>query len=382
MSDLIDYIKWRGDLTFEQSSFNEVDNLIFSFVSYVDYSGIVPEDREVCSGKITVREASEKFWKEYTDQEILDKPTLTKMSAFVLREMASSRRFGNLCLSHYVNEVDEESQKQFAALRIQLGEHLYYVAFRGTDETIVGWQEDFNMVYLPEVPSERRAVEYLREIMDDSDAQEKYYIGGHSKGGHLAIYAAVRCFKKFGDHILLVYNNDGPGVSASMASSEEYQQMLSKIVSYVPEQSFFGLMLCHEENVYTVKSNGSGLLQHDSLSWEVLGSEFVKVEGVSPQSRETNTGLKNWLALLSLEERGEMIRLIFHSLSLAEIKTIGDFARLTPKRIYDLIRNLKDLEAGQKALVTRSFRLLVHELKGKERGKKGKKILENKIKQE
>lgn len=371
MSDLIDYIKWRGDLTFEQSPFNEVDNLIFSFVSYVDFSEIVPWKES--EGEITVEEASERFWEVYTEKEILDKPTLTKMSAFVLREMAASRRFGLLFLSDYVNEIDEESQKQFAALRVRLREDMYYIAFRGTDETIVGWQEDFNMVYLPEVPSERRAVEYLQEIMGRNDAG--HYIGGHSKGGHLAVYAAVRNFEVFGDRMLQIFNNDGPGVSASMAASREYEQMLPKIVSYVPEQSFFGLMLQHEETMYTVKSNRSGLLQHDSLSWEVLGPEFVKLKGVSIQSQETNKGLKNWLELLSLEERGEIISLIFHSLSMAEIKTIGDFATLTPKRIYDLIGKLKDLNADQKALVTRSFRLLVHELKGKGR-RRGKKQLE------
>ena len=370
MSDLIDYIKWRGDLTFAQSPFNEVDNLIFSFISYVDFSGIVPEKDE---GKgIMVKEASERFWEAYTDKEILDKPTLTKMSAFVLREMASSRRFGNLLLSDYRNEIDEETQKQFAVLRIGLEKDCYYIAFRGTDETIVGWQEDFNMVYLPEVPSERRAVEYLQEIMGRDNAG--YYIGGHSKGGHLAVYAAVKSFEIYGERMIRVFNNDGPGVSAEMASSEPYQQMLSKMVSYVPEQSFFGLMLQHRETVYTVKSNRTGLLQHDSLSWEVLGTEFVKAEEVSLQSRETNMGLKSWLGLLSLEERGEIINLIFHSLSEAEIKTIGDFASLTPKRIYDLIGRLKDLSADQKTLVTRSFRLLIHELKGKERKKQFSKM--------
>lgn len=361
----MDYIKWRGDLIFEQSPFNEVDNLIFSFVSYVDFSGIVPEKE--AEGAVTVKEASESFWEMYTDKDILDKPTLTKMSAFVLREMAASRRFGNLFLSDYVNEVDVEQQKQFAALRICVQEGRYYVAFRGTDETIVGWQEDFNMVYLPEVPSEKRAVEYLQEVMSQNHAE--YYVGGHSKGGHLAIYAAVQNLEAFGDRILQVFNNDGPGVGAEMAASRAYQQMLPKLVSYVPEQSFFGLMLRHEEAMYTVKSSRSGLLQHDSLSWEVLGPEFVKVEEVSAQSRKTNAGLKNWLELLSLDERGEIIRLIFHSLSMAEIKNIGDFAALTPKRIYDLIGNLKDLDADQKTLVTRSFRLLIQELKGKGRKK-------------
>lgn len=399
MSDLRDYIKWRGDLTFEQSSFNEVDNLIFSFISYVDFSGIVPgseedtreeceenrqekdgeykqekagkEKRETVVKKITVREASRQFWDRFTEQEILEKSTLTKMSAFVLRDMAESRRFGNLYLSDFRNEIDEDSQKQFAALTICLEEDLYYLAFRGTDETIVGWQEDFNMVYAPEVPSERRAAEYLQDALkrriSSGKQNARFYIGGHSKGGHLAVYAAVKCFDRFRDQIIQVFNNDGPGVSESVAATAEYEALLPRLVSYIPEQSFFGLMLIHRETAYTVKSSRSGLMQHDCLSWEVLGPEFVKADGVASQSRGVNDGLKSWLSGLTMEERKEIVELIFSSLSLAEIRTIGDFASLTPKKIYDMIRSLKGVDAREKELLNRAFRLLIHALKGKNR---------------
>ena len=378
MADLRDYIKWRGDLTFEQSSFNEVDNLIFSFISYVDFSGIVPEEDTKEEGKgsartavkgVTVRETSQRFWGRFTEQEILDKPTLTKMSAFVLRDMAQSRRFGNLYLLDYRNEIDEDTGKQFAAIQIRLQENLYYLAFRGTDETIVGWQEDFNMVYAPEVPSERRAVEYLRDALNrrerTGDREPGFYIGGHSKGGHLAVYAAVKCFEEFRGQIIQVYNNDGPGVSTSMSAEESYGKLLPRLVSYIPEQSFFGLMLIHEENICTVKSSRSGLMQHDCLSWQVMGTEFEKVPGVSDRSRELNNGLKSWLAALTMEERKEIIELIFNSLSQAQIRTIGDFAVLTPGKIYDMMRNLKEISSEQKSLINRAFRMLMHALKGK-----------------
>ena len=361
MADLKDYIKWRGDLTFEQAPFNEVDNIIFSFISYVDFEGIVPQAGE--NGGISIREASEMFWQMYTEKQIMDKPTLTKMSAFALREMADSRRFGGLMLSEYVNEIDEDEQKQFSAMQVQLTEDVYYLVFRGTDETIVGWQEDFNMVYLPEVPSEKRAVAYMDYVMGQNQA--RYYIGGHSKGGHMAVYAAVRNFEKYEDRILMVFNNDGPGVSEAMAETKAYQKLLSRLVSYVPEQTFFGLMLIHKEVIYAVKSNRSGLLQHDLLSWEVMGPRLVKVEQVSLSSRSINDGLKKWLNDLVLEEREEIITLIFNSLCMAQIRTIGDFTTLTPKKIYDMIRKLKGLDAKQKTLVTRCFRLLVQELKGR-----------------
>ena len=403
MADLRDYIKWRGDLTFEQSPFNEVDNLIFSYIAYMNFSGIVPEntgdgigsdtgndtggdtgndiggdtgndggdDAEKAPGRITIREASERFWELHTEQEVLDNPTMTRPLPFVFRDLAASRRFGNLYLSDFRNEIDEDSRKQFAAIRIHLGENRYYLAFRGTDETMVGWQEDFNMVCIPEVPSEKRAVEYLLEAMQrrERPGEEKpeFYIGGHSKGGHLAVYAAVHCYEQFRDRIIQVFNNDGPGVCAAIAAGEAYQKMLPRLVSYVPEQSFFGLMLIHEETTYTVKSSRSGLMQHDCLSWEVLGTEFVRVHGVSAQSRKTNDGLKKWLEGLTPEERQKITELIFGSFSLAGLRNIGDFAALTPKKLYDMVRNLKGMDAEQKALVNRAFRLLIHALKGKEK---------------
>ncbi|MGN0292573.1 MAG: Mbeg1-like protein [Lachnospiraceae bacterium] len=375
MADLRDYIRWRGDLTFEQSPFNEVDNLIFSYISYINFSGVVPEhagdDAGQQEGKITIREACRRFWELHTEQEVLENPTMTRPAPFVFRDLADSRRFGELYLSDYRNEIDEGSQKQFSAIKIHLGENRYYLAFRGTDETIVGWQEDFNMVCVPEVPSEKRAVEYLQEALQhrESPAEQKpeFYIGGHSKGGHLAIYAAVHCYERFRDQIIQVYNNDGPGVSAAVAAGDAYQELLPRLVSYVPEQSFFGLMLVHEETTYTVKSSRSGLMQHDCLSWEVLGTEFVRVQEVSAQSRKTNDGLKKWIDGLTAEERQKITELIFSSLSLAGIRNIGDFAALTPKKLYDMVHKLKDMDAEQKALVNRAFRLLIHALKGKEK---------------
>lgn len=412
MADLRDYIKWRGDLTFEQSPFNEVDNLIFSCISYMDFSGIVPSENtekntgrnpeentgknseentgrnaEENTGKsaggttgdgtgqlpcrITIREACRRFWDQHTEQEVLDNPSMTRPVPFVFRELADSRRFGDLYLMDYRNEIDEDSQKQFAAIQVDLGNNQYYLAFRGTDETMTGWQEDFNMVWLPEVPSEKRAAEYLREALlrRNGTGGEKpaFYVGGHSKGGHLAIYAALKCYEEFREQIIQVFNNDGPGVSAAVAASEAYQGILPRLVSYVPEQSFFGLMLIHEETTYTVKSSRSGLMQHDCLSWEVLGTKFVRTQGVSAQSRKTNDGLKKWLDGLTEGERQKITELIFSSLSLAGVRSIGDFAALTPKKLYDMVRKLKDMDAEQKALVNRAFRLLIHALKGKEK---------------
>ena len=361
MSDFMDYISWRGDLTFEQSALNEVDSAMFSYMVYVDFSGIVSES----DSPISLKEASDKFWALHTEQEILDKPTLTKMSAFVLREMASSRRFADLKLFAYVDETSEEEQKQFAAMQIELDAEHIYLVYRGTDETIVGWREDFNMVYLPEVPSEKRAFEYLRDTLENPvNSTKRYYVGGHSKGGHLAMYGAVRNAQLHDSRIAAVFNFDGPGLSDTMVKSEAYQKIRPRIISYLPEQSFFGLMLCHEEVIYGVRSSKSALLQHDPLSWQILGNSFLKC-GITPQALGLNEALKAWLFDLTLEERYLVIDCIFDSLAEADIRTIGDLADLNPAKIYELVRGLKRMEPEEKNLIGKCFKNLVRELKQK-----------------
>lgn len=363
MSDFMDYISWRGDLTFEQSALNEVDCAMFSYMVYVDFTGIVPKEGENAS--ISLKEASEKFWEMHTEREILDKPTLTKMSAFVLREMASSRRFANLQLFSYVDETSEEEQKQFAAMQIELNEKQVYLVYRGTDETIVGWREDFNMVYLPEIPSEKRAAEYLKDVFENpSNSTKRYYIGGHSKGGHLAMYAAVQNARQYDSRMITVFNFDGPGLSDTMVKSEAYQKICPRIISYLPEQSFFGLMLCHKERIYGIRSSKNALLQHDPLSWQLLGTSFLKCS-ITSQALGLNEALKAWLFHLTLEERYLVIDCIFDSLAEADIRTIGDLADLNPARIYELVQGLKRMNPEEKSLIGKCFKSLVRELKQK-----------------
>jgi len=169
MADLLEYIKWRGDLTFSQVGINEVDGLILSNMSYVDFSGIVPEHKWgekrpffflqwAQENTVTVKEASELYWSKHTEEEVKKEHPLTYMAAIILKCMAKSKRYMNLELSRFVSETDEDEPKQFAAVQIKLTDEEYYLAFRGTDESIIGWMEDFNMVYMPMIPSARRAV--------------------------------------------------------------------------------------------------------------------------------------------------------------------------------------------------------------------------------
>lgn len=375
MADLLEYIKWRGDLTFAQDPLNEVDGLILSNMSYVDFFDIVPEHiwGEIgscifCGKKhnysISVKKASEIYWSKHTEEEIKKEHPLTYMAAIVLKDMAKTKRFGDLRLSHYISEIDEDEPKQFASLQIKLTDDEYYIAFRGTDESIVGWIEDFNMVYMSMIPSASRAVEYLEEVIKKGG--RRYHIGGHSKGGHLAFMGAINVDLWCRRQIESVVSYDGPGVSEEVAASEDYLELLDKMVLYVPEQSLVGLLMEHKEKMYVIKSNRVGAMQHDVMSWEVIGPEFVKLQNISRQSANFNSRLKKWLLTMEDDVRRDLLRILYGSVADLEVRNVGDLFTLRPRNIVNAIRNLKKLDDDQKELLQGSFKSLLREMGRKE----------------
>ena len=222
MGGIEDYIKWRGDLTFEQSAFNEVDNLVLSQIAYVDFKNIIPAAGS--KEKITLRQAAHDFF-DLNDEEELQKVTsFIREAPFFMRIAAESRRFRDIVLSDYADVTDDHEEKQFAAFCAELPDDTYYIAFRGTDDTIIGWKEDFNMGVMMPVPSQLEAVEYVNTVMRWK--RGKLRLGGHSKGGNLAIYAAVFAKPSIQRKVVKVYNNDGPGFTKEMIESEAYRKML------------------------------------------------------------------------------------------------------------------------------------------------------------
>ena len=200
MANLMDYLDWRGDLTFEQAPFNEVDNLILAQLVYVEFEGIVPAPGK--EGTVTVEEVSEQFFRTHDEKEIMERVSMTKTAAFVLKKMAQTARFASAELFGYVNDISIEEQSQFSVVCIRLPDDSIYVSFSGTDNTIVGWRENFNMGYLSETPGQLKAVSYLNHMWKDS--WKKFRVGGHSKGGNLSVYAAVKCDPEIQEHIACV----------------------------------------------------------------------------------------------------------------------------------------------------------------------------------
>ena len=280
---------------------------------------------------------------------------MIKSAPFVMKKMAKTRRFSNLRLRGYVNDINDEEQSQFSVMCVTFPDETLYVAFRGTDNTITGWREDFNMGYLSETPGQLKAVAYLNRMAADA---ETVMVGGHSKGGNFAVYASVRCRPDIQEKIVRVYSNDGPGFQKSMIESPEYQRMLPKIETILPESSIVGMLLEHQESYRVVRSSHSGIQQHDAMSWEILGNSFVYVEEVAAQSVLLDETMKAWLYQLDGEEREQIVDTIFGMLEAANIRTLEDFYRSKWKKVQELLRAKSRLPEDRQKLFARALKLL------------------------
>ncbi len=350
MPNVFDYLEWRGELSFEDSPINEVDNLIFCLLSYVDLDGIVPADPK--KGRITVRAAAAEYFFTHDTTPVRPLGLIVPADTLTLfRRMAKYPRFRDLELTGYVNEVSEERGMQFSALTVHLPREQMFVAFRGTDDTIVGWREDFNLSHLDEVPSQRMAAEYLNRL--DMTPDTALYVGGHSKGGNLAVWGAVHAEERVRTHMVKVYSNDGPGFSEGTVRSEAYRSLADRIQIFLPDDSLVGLLLEHDEDYTIVKSNRKGLFQHDGLSWEVLGGRFLRAETLSSRGIHNDTVIRERIRAMTREERRNLIDIIFHLLESTGAKTLSELHANRGKVVLTMIKTFRELP--QDAQRTASF---------------------------
>ena len=315
MSNFLDYLDWRGDLSFDRDPFNEVDNLIFSEIAYADLRGIVPAPGE--EGSVTLREAAERYESEGRDQSYL-----VNDPKELLRRAGQSERFGTVRLSACADDTDAQAQLQFAALTAELADGSVFVAYRGTDNSLVGWREDFNLGVLDETPGQRLAAAYLDETAARHTGPLR--IGGHSKGGNLALYAAVFCGDETKARLLAAYSNDGPGFRRDLAEQPRYREMIPRLHKLLPTGSIIGLLLSDGEERTIVRSSGEGAMQHDPYTWQVRGRGFERAEKLSAKSQLLEETLDRWVDELDDSERENLVTAIFDSLDASEAKTFAE----------------------------------------------------------
>lgn len=333
MGNIMDYISWRGDLTFAQSPFNEVDNLILACFSYVNLDRIPAVTRQK---GIELKKLVKEFKKLHTIKELEADKSFIRLAPFMMFEMAESVRFGNCVIRNYVNEIVTEAEQQFSAVEIVLDDGTSYISFRGTDDTIIGWKEDFNLS-TGVVPAQERAVEYMQRISDKASGMLR--VGGHSKGGNLAIYGSVMC-KSVHDKILEIYSNDGPGFSKEFQESPETAEMMPKIIRIIPEYSIIGTLLEHEKQPIIVASTSRGLLQHDGFSWEVQGPGLVRRDSLNKTALRFIEILHKWIDGMDMEQKRLLIEDLFATLQASGYENLSEVQSGGIKSLAAMVKRL------------------------------------------
>lgn len=342
MANLLDYLEWRGDLTLAQSSFNEVDNLILAELSFVNFNEILPAPG-VGVG-MTLREAAELYFSKFPADAHIDMGVLVPDEIpEMLQKMAASQRFGDMKLNCFVDWLDVGKGEQFAALTVDTGDGALYLSFRGTDDSLAGWKEDFEMACMPEVPAQKKALEYT-SVVAKQFPRKKLRLGGHSKGGNLAIYAAVFSPEKLQLRMTEIWSNDGPGFHMDLPNLPEYKRIEEKVHSIVPKSSVVGMLLEHAENYTVVDSDQLGLMQHDGFSWQVMGNHFVTLRQVTCQAHISDQELRKWVHSLSVEQREKFVTAMFDILTASGAETLTDLKSEKFKAAGAMVKAMKDLD--------------------------------------
>ncbi|MEG1175030.1 MAG: DUF2974 domain-containing protein [Ruthenibacterium sp.] len=354
MANMFDYLDWRGDISFAASPFNRVDNLILAYISYVELDDFFSAD-----SSMTLAETANRFFALHTEESVHAKASFIKNAAFVLQKAGQSVRFGGVRLSHYVSRIDPAAEEQFSALCMRLSDNTVYVSYRGTDDTIVGWKEDFNMSFITPVPSQLTAVSYL------SDVAKAFHgpllLGGHSKGGNLAAYAAVCCSDDIKTRIQAVYDNDGPGFDKSMTQSDAYRAMLPRIDTIVPQSSIIGMLLEHEDDYTVVKSTNVGIMQHDPTSWQVLGTHFETVPELGSGAKLLDASLHAWIGKMDRSQREALVDILFTVLDATNANTVGDLTGNAWQTLSSVASTMTHMSAEDRTQLTRTIGLLLTE---------------------
>ena len=347
MANIFDYIKWRGDLTFTQDPPNEVDALVFSGLAYIRFDGEVKEYPEK---PLLLTAAAEQFFA----REDYETCCRVHKDLDLLRAAAESRRFGGCFLCMYRDLLIPEQETQFAAMTFLLDDGSMFLAFRGTDYTLVGWKEDFNMTFQQTVPAQRLALQYARDVAQEH--LRPMHLGGHSKGGNLAVFAAARSSPMIQNRICSVFSNDGPGFTKYLMGDPGYLAMVPKIKTYIPQSSVIGMLLEHEEPYTVIRSKTVGLLQHDPYSWEVLGKEFIPVQEITESSQFVDATIKTWFADMTNAERNQLVDVMFSVLGSGEVTTVQEL--LQPKNIRTYIKTLSS-DVNIRRVLSAEFQSLI-----------------------
>lgn len=346
MPNIHDYLLWRGDLDFKASTFNIIDDMILARFSYLPFHKIQLEEIE------TIESIAKKF-KKFENKEFAYKGDKELISL-----LGQSNRFKNMHITDFKTIIDTNIEKQFAAITIHIDDSNMYISYNGTDDTIVGWKEDFNLSFMENIPSQIEGLNYLKTQAQKNDKSIR--IGGHSKGGNIAIYSAINSTQDIQNRIISVVNYDGPGFNEKIANSANFTKMLDRIFTYMPQESIVGRLLEHKEQCTIVQSNEKGIFQHDIFSWQVIGTKPIILNKLTDNSNILNKTINAWLKESSIEQRKIFVDTIFELLYSTKASTISE---LKLKNFNIFLKNYNNINDDEKKVINEMISIFIDSIK-------------------
>lgn len=343
MNDIMEYIKWRGDLTFENSPFNEVDSYIIAKIGTLDLKGIVPENGD----RISLVDALDIYYSSRGSRAGELGLLASKQIFPAVQAIAETERFGSLELSGYISRVNNEMTKQFSALSVILPDGRTYISFRGTDDSITGWKENFMLAVEDEVPAQKDALMYLTWCAEIYEG--RLIVGGHSKGGNLAVYASAMASIDIQNRIDIIYSFDGPGFRKGFFEKSGYMEIKDRVYNILPRYSLIRTLLEQQGECRIVESGRMGPAAHDGFVWGVMGPAFICCDGLSRSSRSFNDTMDKVLDEMAVDERREFIDEFFGVIEEAGIEQLMDMTEHGLRKAIGLAGSFR------KASKTRQF---------------------------
>lgn len=355
MAAMDQYLKEYGKFTFLEEEFNEVDAVILSLISYIDFSGIVPKIKK---GKILLKDAASKYFRKNSKKEINNNMIAVKSAIHLLEKLAKTKRYQDLYLYNYYYKVTFDMQ--FGAICIMLPNKNVYVSYEGTDSYVSGWKEDCMFTYMFPTDAQKEAVNYLNKVIGFFSS--KIYVGGHSKGGNLALVASMYCKPLIRHKIKKVYNHDGPGLLDKEFESKEYERIAPKLVTYVPKYCLVGMLLRHTDNYVVVDSKNKSIFQHDASSWITEKNRFKRTE-ISDFSKRVEHGVINWLEKHDNKKRKDFVNNLFTVFNKAGIYDLKQFKESKINSIVKILKEMKNLDKESRDMIIECFKNLYAEIK-------------------
>ncbi|MBR4036810.1 MAG: DUF2974 domain-containing protein [Oscillospiraceae bacterium] len=322
--------------TFEQQPFGPVDSLVLSQLAYMNLGCIVPS---VAVDDTPVRIAD--LYKAEFFSAILDDVRDSKSNRKLLNALCCSPRYRDIRINYFIDNIDPVAEKQFCAMTFILPDNNVYIAYRGTDATIVGWKEDFNMFFRSVIPGHISAVHYIQTVAQRLGGN--IYVGGHSKGGNLAVFGASFAGKEIQDRIIKVFNHDGPGLSSEIQALKDFVNLNDVTDTTVPQASLFGLMFSSDDFM-VVKSDRMGIMQHDPFSWEISGDDFIYADGLKSNANKLVFTIYDLMKNLSREDRELFIDTVFKVIASPGVSSFTEWPAMAVKEFDTLVNAMKSID--------------------------------------